>query len=332
MKKQIIAAAVAAAFAVPAMAQVTISGSLDIGYDTTSAGNPDRTFSAGTLSTPDLKLAGSEDLGGGLKAFFDINSGLGGVLGNTGAANATAGSGQAAGEGNAINFGDRGNRVGLSGGFGTIAIGKTTGSAMNDVRGGVAGNLSLLYAGGFAVDADRPANSVDYVAPAMKLGGGNLVLRALYQTSSQSYEISGRFARGPLSLQMVYQDVKAATADRTGGDTGLRLGYNLGFAAVNVSMQDIKSGVATAGITRTDGRYTSYGVTMPMGAVSIFAESQDRPDRRGNKVNAGAVYTLSKRTNTYIAYSKDDSDAAASATSSRGAVDPITVVGVRHSF
>ena len=82
MKKHLIAAAVAATLAVPAMAQVSISGRLDAGYsaidaqdntkDTTGIG-----YSADTSSR--LTFKASEDLGGGLKASLVLEAGIGGA-------------------------------------------------------------------------------------------------------------------------------------------------------------------------------------------------------------------------------------------------------------
>ncbi|MFM8677135.1 MAG: porin, partial [Burkholderiaceae bacterium] len=69
MKKQLIAAAVAGAFALPAMAQVTISGSIQSGVmDTGAAGAKAvvATRLGGGLNS--INITSSEDLGGGMSA------------------------------------------------------------------------------------------------------------------------------------------------------------------------------------------------------------------------------------------------------------------------
>ncbi len=90
MKKHLIAAAVAAAVAAPAMAQnVTVSGTIDINpwsSEKVSVGNGGTTGErsgstglanrAGGWSTSVLNFSGTEDLGGGLKAGFFMNQEL----------------------------------------------------------------------------------------------------------------------------------------------------------------------------------------------------------------------------------------------------------------
>ena len=75
MKKHLIAAAVAAAVAVPAVAQVTVYGLFDAAYTdiktTTAAAVTTKTndyVDSGRMSGSRLCFRGAEDLGGGLKA------------------------------------------------------------------------------------------------------------------------------------------------------------------------------------------------------------------------------------------------------------------------
>lgn len=124
MQKTLIVAAVSASFAVAAHAQssVTLYGVLDAGLSYQSNVN------AGTNQAPDGKslwragsvgvqqsywgLRGSEDLGGGLKAIFTLESGFN--LGNGGFAN----NGK-----NSVMF-NRQAFVGLSSGYGTVTLGR----------------------------------------------------------------------------------------------------------------------------------------------------------------------------------------------------------------
>jgi len=84
MKKQIIAAAVAAAVAAPVLAQnATIYGTMDVGYSAsklrTDGANRNITSSGngqGPLATSVLGVMGTEDLGGGVRAGFHIEYGL----------------------------------------------------------------------------------------------------------------------------------------------------------------------------------------------------------------------------------------------------------------
>ncbi|MEN9764444.1 MAG: hypothetical protein RL397_399, partial [Pseudomonadota bacterium] len=137
MKKHLIAAAVAGAFAVPAMAQVTVYGILDVGYkstETTSVSSVNVTTktesssfgNSGQQSGSRLGFSGTEDLGGGMKAGFVYELGMDPTEANYGGTSA---------------FGaNRQGFVSLSGGFGEIRLGRQ-------------------YTGHFAVNAAHDAGS-----------------------------------------------------------------------------------------------------------------------------------------------------------------------------
>jgi len=77
MKKSLLAVAVAAALPVVAHAQVTLSGRIDtavVNSKSSSTGKTATGLSSSTLTTNQLVLQGSEDVVGGMKANFIINS------------------------------------------------------------------------------------------------------------------------------------------------------------------------------------------------------------------------------------------------------------------
>src|SRR5580658_8842220 len=80
MKKQVIALAVSAAFAAPVFAQssVTLYGVIDEGINYTSnvGGNREFEMVSGYAQGSRWGLKGSEDLGGGLKAVFQLENGF----------------------------------------------------------------------------------------------------------------------------------------------------------------------------------------------------------------------------------------------------------------
>lgn len=141
MQKKLIALAVAGLAAAPAFAQtnVTIYGVADATFDnvratsTTAAG--DKLGSTNRVSTNSsyLGFKGTEDLGNGLKAVFQFESGI-----SSDAATGT--------------WASRDSFVGLSGGFGTVVAGNLTGptralAAALDVNSGATGigaNTGLL--------------------------------------------------------------------------------------------------------------------------------------------------------------------------------------------
>jgi predicted porin len=110
MKKTLIALAALSAISGSAVAQssVTVSGRLDQGYSTkttnaASAGDVQtKSIVASPLATSFLRLSGTEDLGGGLKASFLMESGMSGA---------------------ATTLGDRGLFLDLDGGFGSLRVG-----------------------------------------------------------------------------------------------------------------------------------------------------------------------------------------------------------------
>ncbi len=113
MKKSLIALAALTALAGSAFAQssVSVSGRLDLGYSdkeldvkaTTNSNTASKTIGAGLLGTSFLAFSGSEDLGGGLKANFRVESAWSGSAATT--------------------LGDRGLWAELQGGFGSLRAG-----------------------------------------------------------------------------------------------------------------------------------------------------------------------------------------------------------------
>jgi predicted porin len=112
MKKALLALAVLAAFAGTASAQtnVTMYGVLDMALQHENDGvNSTTALDSGIQSGSRLGFKGTEDLGGGLKANFDLEAGV----------NADTGTSSQGG----ILFG-RQAWVGLSGGFGSLRLGR----------------------------------------------------------------------------------------------------------------------------------------------------------------------------------------------------------------
>jgi predicted porin len=133
MQKKLIAAAVAGLLAVPAMAQtnVTISGQMRVGVDHVSAGGA-TTPGTSPISrmrvidnNSNIRFAGTESLGGGLDAWFQIESAIG-TSDNCGTSgNQTSGAcGTVAGVGNSATIGTRNTGVGIKGSWGNIYVGK----------------------------------------------------------------------------------------------------------------------------------------------------------------------------------------------------------------
>ena len=116
MKKSLLALAVLGAFAGVASAQssVTLQGTIDVNARYVKNDGVDRRLSMGNngINAGQLVFSGNEDLGGGLVASFQLNSGISADSGNS---SAEDGSGK---------FFNRRSTVSLSGGFGEVRLGR----------------------------------------------------------------------------------------------------------------------------------------------------------------------------------------------------------------
>jgi predicted porin len=242
MKKHLIAAAVAAAVAVPAMAQnVTVYGIIDTSYQSTKTvtnANPGVTAKTttigadGGMSGSRLGFRGTEDLGGGMKANFQIEMGF-----------ETTNNGMIANAQNRFSF------VGLSGGFGEIRLGRfpTLNKLINDAT--VFGGASFTGAGasnsgwgwvaqanGAGVSNERIDNALHYISP--NFSGANVQLQLIddkndattadaAKTKAQGMFAGINYAAGPLALRYANKNVKTETAGVAAAAAGLNLNAGL---------------------------------------------------------------------------------------------------------
>jgi len=158
MKKTLLAAALLAGFASAAQAQssVTLYGLVDVGYVYTKTDGVDSNneLASGNQSGSRWGLQGAEDLGGGLKATFLLESGF------------DQGTGQSL-QGGRL-FG-RQSWAGLSGGFGDIRFGRQV-TITSEFFGAVdpfgagfnAANLGNTFV---AMDTVRTDNTIKYISP-----------------------------------------------------------------------------------------------------------------------------------------------------------------------
>ncbi|RAM63496.1 porin [Herbaspirillum rubrisubalbicans] len=242
MKKSLLALAVLGAFAGAAQAQssVTIYGIVDTGIaytsKTVSAINPNGTISTGSklglnsgvLQGSRIGFKGVEDLGGGLSAVFNLESGF---ANDTGALQGDTGS---------TNLFRRKSVVGLAGGFGTVLLGRQT-DFLDDIGGSM---TSVADFGGWTqnsgsnlsrLQGTRTNNSIRYNTA--NLGGftGSLIYGFGEQSgktsAGQAYGIGGKYENGPLSLAAAYYQSKLAANSTTAADVSLNNGNGNGTGA-----------------------------------------------------------------------------------------------------
>lgn len=333
MKKHLIAAAVAGAFAVPAMAQVSISGRIDTSIQNFDAGPSSSTrVNQSLLTSNQLVFSGNEDLGGGLRASFLIASNL------------------ISDSNNAFDIGSRGIAVTLSGAFGAFEIGKTPGTAFNNLlASGVTGNIGNL----FTVEG-RPNNMIGYTSPTFS----GLSLRLVHGVGNETpgptkgngrqTEVSAIFASGPVTVRVAQADFKnfalgavtgggvtgavALPAAAAGGvkQTGADLAVRQGPFTINARYTQVKLNTAEREAQRGTSQYgigASYAIG---GGLTAALDYMDVDNKAANadltRTSVTLVQSLSKRTNVYGAYYSDDFQESGRSNAS------VLAFGVRHSF
>jgi len=293
--------------------------------------------------TGNIAFKGTEDLGGGLKANFEVQTSIGAV-----AATSLNVNGAAAG---ATTLGDRGMYANVQGGFGTVTVGRTA-SAIRALFGAI-GDVSRIAvaanglsagnsvgssdaaggdAGAFAIYGDAYVNNVSYVSPTMN-GFSVAVAQAQVDgdttatKDTMSYTL--QYTNGPLVVAYNITDSnqthagQAVVSDSAGvADKGyiaavgaythntLLASYDLGVAKVGFTHQatSLASGV-------NPGSATSITANVPMGASSIGFGFAKRANTANTEVQfgdgvkhtfVGYRYDLSKRTHVQAVYAKID--------------------------
>ena len=370
MKKSLVALAALAATGAFAQSSVTLYGRIDAGLfnqtrETQVVGSKVTTFDlAGAQNRKTgarLGVTGVEDLGGGLRAGFviesrvNIDSSNGGTFGDTRQAN-----------------------INLNGGFGTIVLG-TFYNAFDDLRyahspniGGIAGGdtfgnfaaagtaggrlsersqnglgYSTPSFGGFKIRASvlSRKNNGDAMTPAtvalVPAVAGNAGTAATTTQKTQGIGIAAGYDNGPLSVLGVFGTAKQ-TDTPTGNtlnkinDFGFNVKYDFGVAVPYFIFEDVKVTNSTPGAFNKS-RGFEVGAKFPLGAFTPYVTFNSMKNTTNavnttSKVTAvqvGTNYDISKRTSAYVALGSDKikNDAAATFTKRNG-----VALGLVHKF
>jgi predicted porin len=336
MQVKLLAAVVIASLPLVASAQssVTVYGVMDaaIAHEDTGAPNGSRNVvNSGNQSSSRLGFKGTEDIGNGLKAVFNIEAG---VALDTGA-------------GDTAFFGRRAV-VGLAGNFGSIMLGREY-SPIADVaketdvfgQGFYGSNLNAFTTGRLT---RRLSNSVSYKSPSLsgfKLGAAYSAGETSTGPSGTLKGISADYTLGGLYLGAGYHTLERLA---TGDDKEMIVGAGYKFGAF-----EIKGNYMEADPTGVNNQFEqiNLGVAYGVAAHKFFANYQTNELESGAKANGVAIaytYSLSKRTNVYASYSTLRNNAtgvfgmnssSTNVTPPAGALgaDPkALVLGVRHTF
>ena len=324
MKKSLLALAVLASFAGVASAQtnVTVYGVVDMGIQRTDTNvtEPIWSLDSGIQSGSRLGFKGTEDLGGGLSASFQLENGFNSDNGTLA-------------QGGRL-FG-RQAWVGLNGGFGSVKFGRQNTpifvavGSVDPFDVGLAGDLTQTV-NTFGLRMD---NAVNYSLTAGAFSGqvaygfGEV---AGDTTANRHLGLSFGYANGPVNTVLAYHKQEDATGILS--DKTLFVGgtYNFGVVKAHASFADNKTDVTATDSDKS--RDYMVGVSAPVGAGSVmgsFQRSKDRDsDAKFNLFAVGYTHNLSKRTNLYtsLGYGKLEVPG----------IDDVKAnefnVGIRHKF
>lgn len=344
MQKKLIALAIAglssAAFA---QSNVTISGQMRVGIDNVTAGGATGGVANLTSRTrvvdnnSNIRFAGTEKLGNGLEAWFQVESAIG-TSDNVG----TTGT-QATGTATSTGIGTRNTAVGLRGGFGTFLIGKWDqhySSLAGVDSAGLAGDLAMnasslniLHTNNGANGAGgRYNNTMMYTTPNfsgfdVNVGYGTSAANEVNTagvTKESNVFLNPRYTNGPIHAFYSYLKrtnigngaagtVSDAKFNRLGGAYTLPMGLKLGL------IWDRNEAVGAGGTTKRTA--WALPISYAMGAHTLSftyakagksnAAGADVADSAAKMTMLGYGYAMSKRTSVGINWTAINNDAAA---------------------
>jgi len=314
MKKSLLALAVLGAFAGAAQAQssVTIYGIVDTGvaYSSKTVSGVNNgvvstgsklLMNSGVVQGSRIGFKGVEDLGGGLSAVFNLETGFtndnGGLQSDTGSTNLFR----------------RKSVVGLAGGFGSVLLGRQT-DFLDDIGGSM---TSVADFGGWVQNSGsnlnrlqgvRTNNSIRYNTNNLNGFTGSLIYgfgeQAGQTSAGQSFGAGLKYENGPLALAAAYYQSKvgstpsdvsltnggAATGltgaysngTTTNGDTAVKTftlaaQYQFGAAKLYGNWSRTKQPKAVAGLVNNNQAVVTFNGTAPTSWI-IGGSNNDKTD------------------------------------------------------
>jgi general bacterial porin, GBP family len=353
MKKTLIAMAVLAASGA-SFAQVTLYGVVGGQFQSqetktvNSSGGITEAATDGfgnvsAIGSSRFGMRGTEDLGGGLSANFNLEATANVADGTTTSTNSQ--------------LFNRQSWAGLSGGFGAVRLGRSTTPYYETI--GLSDPFATTGLSTIGVDNQTPSgrvsNGLFYTSP--KILGG-FTVNALYGAwdttgaatgagDTKNIGLSVGYSAGPLAFSLGFGDAEVlgtVGAVGTGDTDGQTLSATYDFGAAKLFAGYAKTqanGYATTANTYTEVENSeiNVGVTVPMGAVTLLA-GIGRNSRTtvaangaetanatgdGNDWVLGAYYNLSKRTVAYV-------KAGVIGEFDFGAETTGSAIGIRHAF
>jgi len=375
MNKKILAAAVLAVVSGSAMADAQLYGILDVSAVSNSNGGTSGTQSQSLTGIADgtwlpslWGMKGSEDLGDGMKANFQLESNLSSINGTSpNGESATSAGGGTSGTGKLFN---RFATVGLSGDFGAFRVGEMLdptflGSVVEQARGVThSGNLGLkmiLSYGGAgwgnsssSVAGVMSSNWIMYNSPKV----GDVTFDAGYQAGNVSGSQSNgsgsffgaHYTKNGLTLNASYQTQANSLNTNKLNKTLVGAMYTFGDFTVEGQVQSYrtnsKTATALANAANVDATGTQFGVAYNVTPKLQLSVQYDAVNDnlttgtpRPTDLTIGVNYALSSRTHAYVMIENSQANGVAGwhalYTSSSGvatSTESAVAIGMYHTF
>jgi predicted porin len=336
------AAATLACTAAQAQSSVSMYGLVDasIGSFQNAGGVKIKRLDSGNLSTSFFGFKGREDLGGGLAAVFALESFF---LVDSGGASRVPG---------VDTYWARNANVGLTGGFGTLKLGRQgpplfVSTLIFNAFGdsfGFSPSIRQYYnapAGTPLVGDSGWNNAVGYSTPSLGGASVNVLVAAgegAATAKGPNFGANLLYFGGPFAFTVAAQKVEAQGVLGRGisafpgfaSQTAYQVGGSYDIGAVKLYAQFGK--ISTDATADVDTTNINLSASVPVGAGSIrLAYGTSKMSTQGSSaepkstiLTAGYVYSLSKRTDLYAVYMLDKYTGKSNGTT--------LASGVRHTF
>ncbi|KQY90746.1 porin [Pelomonas sp. Root1444] len=325
-----------ACFGASAQSSVTVYGVADAYLQIGSGGRGStKTLQSGGLQGSRVGFRGTEDLGGGLKALFQLESGLALDTGTV-----TQGG----------TFWGRQAYVGLSGDFGTTTAGRQYSPLFVaiDTVDPFGTGLGSVYSSGIVttLGGTRVNNSIIYSSPKVQGFSGKLLAAAGENVTGRSLGADVRYSTEKFVVAMTFtQQDRFAPGTVKGSSTLVSGMYDFGAFKLMGVAQSVKHANLLA--VNDDREEFFAGVQVPVATGTIKAvygggKVKNVAGTKASEFSLGYDHALSKRTTLYVLGSKIDNGAlTAFTTAGATGSGPSTAtghdvkalqIGMRHRF
>ncbi len=310
--------------AAQAQSSVTAFGLIDVSAGSSRAPGASasiKSVDSGKMTTSYLGFKGSEDLGDGLSALFQLETFLRADTGLNGRFTGDS-------------FWARNALVGLSSkAFGSVKLGRNTTTLFVSALSfnafgdsfGYSPTIRHIFSSNTVTGDSGWSDSVLYTTPNFSGFTASAFVAAGEGSGRRNVAVSGTYMAGPLGASLVYQKVQKDNGSTPVDDTTVTMGSgSYDFGIVKVFAQYAQ---ATNDTKHVDYKISELGAAVPIGQGKLLMQAgQIKPSTgAGRKTwTVGYDYMFSKRTDLYAVGMSDRIDGLSTGNSFS--------VGMRHRF